>query len=26
VCLLSHRHEALDVFKCFVAEVKTKLE
>jgi len=26
VYLLSHRHEALDVFKCFVAEVETKLE
>jgi len=24
--LLSHRHETLDVFKCFVAEVKTILE
>jgi len=23
---LSHRHETLDVFKCFVAEVETKLE
>jgi len=26
VYLLSHRHEALDVFKHFVAEVETKLE
>jgi len=26
VYLLSHRHKTLDVFKCFVAEVKTILE
>jgi len=26
VCLLSHRYEALDVFKRFVAEVETQLE
>jgi len=26
VYLLSHRRETLDVFKCFVAEVETKLE
>jgi len=26
VYLLSHCYEALDVFKCFVAEVKTQLE
>jgi len=26
VYLLSHRYEALDVFKCFVAEVETQSE
>ena len=26
VHLLSHRYEALDVFKCFIAEVETQLE
>ena len=26
VCLLSHRYETLNVFKRFVAEVKTQLE
>ena len=26
VYLLSHHHEALDVFKCFIAEAETKLE
>jgi len=26
VYLLSHRYEALDVFKCFVAEVETQLK
>jgi len=26
VYLLSHRYEALDVFKCFVAEVETQLD
>ena len=26
VYLLSHHYEALDVFKCFVAEVETQLE
>ena len=26
VCLLSHRYEALDVFKHFVVEVETQLE
>ena len=26
VCLLSHHYKALDVFKCFVAEVETQLE
>jgi len=26
VYLLSHRYEALDMFKCFVIEVETQLE